>query len=59
VRERLVKAIHDAGGKFMAGSNTPELFLLHGFTLHRELRNLVETGLSPYAALAAATRNPA
>ena len=59
VRDRLVKAIHDAGGKIMAGSDTPELFLLYGFTLHRELRSLVEAGLSPYAALAAATRNPA
>lgn len=59
VRDRLVKAIHDAGGKIMAGSDTPELFLLYGFTLHRELHNLVEAGLSPYAALAAATRNPA
>jgi imidazolonepropionase-like amidohydrolase len=59
VRDRLVKAIHEAGGKIMAGSDTPELFLLYGFTLHRELRNLVEAGLSPYAALEAATRNPA
>jgi hypothetical protein len=59
VRDRLVKAIHEAGGKIMAGSDTPELFLLYGFTLHRELRNLVEAGLSPYDALAAATRNPA
>ncbi|MET0624550.1 MAG: amidohydrolase family protein [Pyrinomonadaceae bacterium] len=59
VRDRLVKAIHDAGGRIMAGSDTPEMFLLYGFSLHRELRNLVEAGLSPYAALAAATRNPA
>src|SRR3712207_4221158 len=43
----------------MAGSDTPELFLLYGFTLHRELRSLVEAGLSPYTALEAATRNPA
>ena len=59
VRDRLVKAIHESGGKIMAGSDTPELFLLYGFTLHRELRNLVEAGLSPYSALEAATRNPA
>ncbi|HEV2861408.1 MAG TPA: amidohydrolase family protein [Pyrinomonadaceae bacterium] len=59
VRDRLVKAIHDAGGKVMAGSDTPEMFLLYGFTLHRELRNLVAAGLTPYAALEAATRNPA
>ena len=43
----------------MAGSDTPEWYLLYGWTLHRELRSLVEAGLSPYAALEAATRNPA
>ncbi|MCI0491191.1 MAG: amidohydrolase family protein [Blastocatellia bacterium] len=59
VRNQLVKGIHEAGGKIMAGSDTPELFLLYGYTLHRELRSLVEAGLSPYAALEAATRNPA
>jgi imidazolonepropionase-like amidohydrolase len=59
VRNQLVKGIHDAGGKIMAGSDTPELFLVYGFTLHRELKSLVEAGLSPYAALAAATRTPA
>ncbi len=59
IRNRLVKGIHEAGGKIMAGSDTPELFLLYGYTLHRELQNLVEAGLTPYAALAAATRTPA
>ncbi|MGH9900871.1 MAG: amidohydrolase family protein, partial [Pyrinomonadaceae bacterium] len=59
VRNRLVKGIHEAGGKIMAGSDTPELFLLYGWSLHRELRSLVEAGLSPYAALEAATRTPA
>lgn len=59
VRNLLVKEIHAAGGKLMAGSDTPEWFLLYGWTLHRELRSLVEAGLSPYAALEAATRNPA
>lgn len=59
VRNLLVKEIHAAGGKIMAGSDTPEWFLLYGWTLHRELRSLVEAGLSPYAALEAATRNPA
>src|SRR5918993_571354 len=59
VRNLLVKEIHAAGGKIMAGSDTPEWFLLYGWTLHRELRSLVEAGLTPYAALEAATRNPA
>jgi hypothetical protein len=59
VRNRLVKAIADSGGHIMAGSDTPEWFLGYGFTLHRELESLVEAGLTPWQALAAATRSPA
>lgn len=59
VRNRLVKAIADAGGGILAGSDTPEWFFGYGFTLHRELESLVAAGLTPYQALAAATRNAA
>ena len=59
IRNRLVTAIHDAGGKILAGSDTPEWLLLYGYTLHRELRTLNEAGLPNYAVLASATRNPA
>jgi imidazolonepropionase-like amidohydrolase len=59
VRNRLVKEIAAAGGKIMAGSDTPEWFLGYGFSLHREMESLVAAGLKPYKALAAATRNPA
>jgi hypothetical protein len=59
VRNRLVKAIADSGGRIMAGSDAPEWFLGYGFTLHRELESLVAAGLTPFQALAAATRTPA
>ena len=59
VRNRLVKAIHDSGGKLLAGSDTPEWFNAYGWGLHRELQALVSAGLTPYQALVAATRNPA
>jgi imidazolonepropionase-like amidohydrolase len=59
VRNRLVKAIADSGGKIMAGSDTPEWFFGYGWTIHRELESLVAAGLTPHQALAAATRNPA
>jgi imidazolonepropionase-like amidohydrolase len=59
LRNKITKAIYDAGGKIMAGSDTPEWLLLYGFTLHRELKTLNEAGLSTYAVLEAATRNPA
>ena len=59
VRNRLVKAIADAGGRVLAGSDTPEWFHVYGWGLHRELAALVAAGLTPYQALEAATRNPA
>jgi imidazolonepropionase-like amidohydrolase len=57
-RDKLIKAIYDAGGKIMAGSDTAEFLWLYGFTEHRELKALKDAGLPNYAVLAAATRNP-
>jgi imidazolonepropionase-like amidohydrolase len=57
LREKLIKAIHDAGGKLMAGSDTPEFLWLYGFGLHHELKALKDSGISNYAVLAAGTRN--
>jgi len=59
IRNKIVKAIYDAGGRVMAGSDTPEWLLLYGYTLHLEMVDLRDAGLSNYAALEAATRNPA
>ena len=58
LREQLIKAIYDAGGRIMTGSDTPEFLWLYGFGLHHELKALRDAGLSNYAALEAATRNP-
>src|SRR5687767_14071207 len=58
LREKLIKAIHDAGGKLMAGSDTPEFLWLYGFGMHHELKALKDAGLPNYAVLEAATKNP-
>lgn len=58
-RNLMVKEIHKAGGKIMAGSDSPDWFMVYGFSLHRELRCLVEAGLTPFQALESATRIPA
>ncbi len=58
IRNKLIKAIYDAGGKIMAGSDSPEFLFLYGFSLHRELKALRDAGLSNYAALEAGTKNP-
>lgn len=57
LRNKLIKAIYDAGGRIMVGSDTPEFLWLYGFTEHREMKALAEAGLPNYAVLAAATRN--
>jgi imidazolonepropionase-like amidohydrolase len=57
LRNKLIKAIYEAGGKIMAGSDTPEFLFLYGFSQHRELKALADAGLSNYAVLAAGTRN--
>ena len=59
IRNRLAKTIVDSGGKVLSGSDSPDWFMVYGWTLHRELENLVAAGLTPYQALAAATRHPA
>lgn len=58
LREKLIKAIYDAGGRIMTGSDTPEFLWLYGFGMHHELRALKDAGLSNYAVLEAATKNP-
>ncbi|MBK8504070.1 MAG: amidohydrolase family protein [Saprospiraceae bacterium] len=58
IRNKLIKAIYDAGGKIMSGSDTPEFLWLYGYSLHRELKALSDAGLSNYAVLEAATKIP-
>lgn len=50
-----VRALHAAGARLHAGSDTPNPFLVPAASLHRELHLLVAAGLSPEDAWAAAT----
>jgi imidazolonepropionase-like amidohydrolase len=50
-----IKAFHNAGGKIVAGSDTPNPFCLPGFGVHEEMASLVKAGLSPMAAIMSAT----
>jgi imidazolonepropionase-like amidohydrolase len=54
-RESLVAALHGAGAGILAGTDTPNPFVLPGVSLHEEIERLAAAGLSPYDALAAAT----
>jgi hypothetical protein len=55
----LTGLLHRAGVPLLAGTDSPEPYCPPGFALHQELELLVESGLSPAAALQAATVNTA
>lgn len=59
LRRDLIVALHEAGAGLLLGSDSPQIFNVPGFSLHRELGYLVEAGLSPYEALQTGTVNPA
>lgn len=54
----LTKAFYEKGGKLMAGSDTILPGLVPGYALHRELKEMVDAGLTPFAALQTATTRP-
>ncbi|UCC97248.1 MAG: amidohydrolase family protein [Phycisphaerales bacterium] len=58
-RKRMTKALHDGGARILLGSDTPNPYVVPGFSLHEELRNLVDAGLTPYEAMKAGTRDAA
>jgi hypothetical protein len=55
----LTGILHRAGVALLAGTDSPEPYCPPGFALHQELELLVESGLTPAAALQAATINNA
>jgi imidazolonepropionase-like amidohydrolase len=57
LRRRFIKALHDAGVPFALGSDAPQMWNVPGFSIHRELRSMVDAGLTPYQALRTGTKN--
>jgi imidazolonepropionase-like amidohydrolase len=58
-RMKFVGMLAKAGAPVLAGSDTPNPYVVPGYSLHEELRLLVRAGLSTAQALAAATTNAA
>lgn len=57
--KRLTKALHDAEAGIVLGTDAPNPFVVHGFSVHQELQNLVDAGLTPYEAIKAGSRDAA
>lgn len=55
LRRRLILELHKAGAGLLLGSDSPQVFNVPGYSIHRELDVLVAAGLTPYEALRTGT----
>jgi imidazolonepropionase-like amidohydrolase len=56
-RKRILKALHDGGVPVIFGTDAPQQFSVPGFSVHREMASMLETGMTPFQILLTATRN--
>jgi len=59
IRRELTKALYDGGALIALGSDAPQFFNVPGFSIHHEMRMMVDAGLTPYEVLVTGTRMPA
>ncbi len=59
IRQRLLEAMNDGGVLVLMGTDAPQVFSVPGFSLHRELPLMVESGMTPYEVLRTGTVNVA
>ena len=56
-RRRMLKTLADVGAPLLMGTDSPQIFSVPGFSLHRELALAVDAGLTPYQVLESGTKN--
>lgn len=59
LRRKMLKGLRDAGAKVALGTDSPQVFSVPGFSLHREIQVMSEVGFTPFEILQASTRNVA
>ncbi|MGE0587839.1 MAG: amidohydrolase family protein [Cyclobacteriaceae bacterium] len=59
LRRKLIRECQEAGVGILLGSDAPQIFNVPGFSVHHELKYLVDAGLTPYEALETGTSNVA
>lgn len=58
-QKHVVGELHKAGARILLGTDSPNPYIVPGFSAHEELENLVEAGLTPFEAIKAGTKNAA
>jgi imidazolonepropionase-like amidohydrolase len=56
-RNRVLKALVDGGVGILMGTDSPQMFSVPGFSLHREMQAMVDAGMTPYQVLESGTKN--
>ncbi len=59
LRRKLIYECQKNGVGLLLGSDAPQVFDVPGFSIHHELKYMVDAGLTPYEALRTGTVNPA
>jgi len=59
LRRQALKAVVDAGAPLLMGTDSPQLFMVPGFALHRELGLIASAGVTPYQIYESGAKNVA
>ncbi len=59
LRRSILTALHEGGAPLLLGTDSPQVFSVPGFAMHREMALWVELGMSPYEVLETGTRRVA
>jgi hypothetical protein len=57
IRKQLTLALYEHGNRLLLGADAPQIFNPPGFSTHRELELMVESGLTPFEAIETGTIN--
>jgi imidazolonepropionase-like amidohydrolase len=56
LRRRILRALHEGGVRILLGTDSPQIFSVPGFSIHREMKLYTEVGMTTYDVLASGTK---
>lgn len=56
-RNRVLKALSDGGAGILLGTDSPQIFSVPGFSIHREMKAMADAGMTAWEILLSGTRN--